>query len=86
LLLQVQLAEVAGLRSALRDMAGASDGAAAQARLHQELGHWRGKESALRASLNRSEVERIMLERQVGLWGGRAGWAWLLDRAGPDWA
>jgi hypothetical protein len=68
-LLQVQLAEVAGLRSALRDMAGASDGAAGLARLHQELGHWRGKESALRASFNRSEVERIMLEGQVGLWG-----------------
>jgi hypothetical protein len=60
---------VAGLRAALRDMAGASDSAATLARLHQELDHWRGKESQLRTSHNRSEVERIMLERQVGAWG-----------------
>jgi centrosomal protein CEP290 len=48
----------------MREMMGQSDAAATMGKLHLELDHCRAKESFARAALNRSELERLELDRQ----------------------
>ncbi|KAG2443036.1 hypothetical protein HYH02_009451 [Chlamydomonas schloesseri] len=59
------LAEITNLKAALRDMSGKSDKAALIGKLHLELDHSRAKESLARNALNRSELIRIELEKEV---------------------
>ena len=49
----------------MREMMGQSDAAATIGKLQLELDHARGKEGLARGALNRSELERLELERQA---------------------
>ncbi|GIL43063.1 hypothetical protein Vafri_829 [Volvox africanus] len=59
------LAEITNLKAALRDMSGRSDKAALIGKLHLELDHSRTKETLARNALNRSELQRIELEKTI---------------------
>jgi hypothetical protein len=63
--LTLQLAAAANLRAAMREMMAAGEQAAAVGKLHLELEHVREKEALMRGTLNRSELERLDLEKQV---------------------
>lgn len=62
---QRHLAELTNLRAALRDAIGRSEQAAVVGKLHEQLDHVLSKESLARNALNRSELQRIELEKEL---------------------
>eukprot|EP00798_Chlamydomonas_sp_ICE-L_P007851 gene7851-1057_t len=62
---QRHLADITNLRAALRDAMAKNDQAAIIGKLHLEIDHCRAKESLVRNALNRSEAERVEIEKEL---------------------